>query len=98
MNNLFFICLKYAGMKMGRCRCIGYPHCQSFDGKKLPFYGACQYTAVQDGCEDGIYQGESTFRVVLDFAESNNRAFTWVKNVHIDIVGHGVSCLFVIFV
>ena len=73
------------------CHCSGDPHCMSFDGKKLDYYGACSYTAVQDGCEDGVYGGKHTFKVVADFHKRNKQhSVTWTKAVHVEIEGYGV--------
>lgn len=62
---------------------------RSFDGKKLKLFGACQYVAVQDGCEEGTYQDQATFRVILDF-EKKKRKTSVIKAINID-TGFGVS-------
>ena len=76
------------GMPSGKCKSYGLPHLQSFDGKKLQLYGACQYVAVQDGCEEGVYQGYSTFRVIVDLEKKKGKSSV-IKSINID-TGKGV--------
>lgn len=94
MNDLLNI--QSSGMASGKCKSSGLPYLQSFDGKKLRLFGACQYVAVQDDCEEGIYQGQANFRVIVDL-EKKKKKTSMIKAINID-TGFGVSVITLVMI
>lgn len=67
------------------CRCVGDPHCTSYDGRKLHYQGGCLYVMARDGCNQGTVVSEPNFMVVLDNFRKQGvtKQTTWVYEVFV---------------
>ncbi len=59
------------------CRCIGDPHCRTFDGHHVTYQGTCLYTMVRDNCTQGYPSGKPTFEVLADFKDLRGNGVSW---------------------
>ena len=72
-----------------KCSCSGDPHCTSFDGKNLDFYGSCEYLFLRDGCLDGLPVSQETFSITLDLWRfGTDKSVSWTKDVKIHYQGN----------
>ncbi|XP_071057865.1 mucin-2-like isoform X3 [Pseudochaenichthys georgianus] len=65
----------------GKCQVYGNGHYQTFDSNWYRFDGQCQYTLVEDGCEDG----NSTFSVRVESVPCCDEALTCSRSIVLNL-------------
>ncbi|XP_073337244.1 mucin-6 [Pagrus major] len=67
----------------GKCQVYGNGHYQTFDSKWYRFDGHCQYTLVEDGCENK----NGTFSVRVESVPCCDEALTCSRSIILDLQG-----------